>query len=122
MKRPSATEDAGAIGTAPLRGYFASLARYHLWATAKLCEHVERLEEAHEARERWCRESRKTMAELRRKEEPATCPRRHDRVRRPRRRASRAARRNATRGSPGGSDDGPGGHASGITGPTAVVA
>ena len=46
MKRPSATEDAEAVGTAPLRGYFASLARYHVWATAKLYEHVERLDDA----------------------------------------------------------------------------
>src|SRR5580765_187891 len=46
MKRPSATEDAGAVGTAALRGYFASLARYHVWATAKLYEHVDRLGDA----------------------------------------------------------------------------
>jgi uncharacterized damage-inducible protein DinB len=46
MKRPSATEDAGAVATAPLRGYFDSLARYHVWATAKLYEHVDRLDDA----------------------------------------------------------------------------
>ena len=46
MKRPSATEDAGAVGTMPLRGYLASLARYHAWATAKLYEHVDRLDDA----------------------------------------------------------------------------
>ena len=46
MKRPSATEDAGAAGTAPLRGYLASLARYHAWATATLYEHVDRLDDA----------------------------------------------------------------------------
>ena len=46
MKRPSATEEAGAVGTAALRGYFASLARYHAWATAKLYEHVDRLDDA----------------------------------------------------------------------------
>ena len=46
MKRPSATEDAGAVGTTPLRGYLASLARYHAWATAKLYEHVDRLDDA----------------------------------------------------------------------------
>src|SRR4051812_36173100 len=46
MKRPSATEDAGAGGTAPLRRYLASLARYHAWATATLYEHVDRLSDA----------------------------------------------------------------------------
>jgi uncharacterized damage-inducible protein DinB len=46
MKRPSATDEPGAVGTAPLRGYFASLARYHAWATAKLYEHVDRLDDA----------------------------------------------------------------------------
>ena len=46
MKPPSATEDAGAVGTAALRGYFESLARYHAWATGKLYEHVERLSDA----------------------------------------------------------------------------
>ena len=45
MKPPSATEDAGAVGMA-LRSYFASLARYHVWATAKLYEHVDRLGDA----------------------------------------------------------------------------
>jgi uncharacterized damage-inducible protein DinB len=29
----------------PFRDYFASLARYHVWATAKLYEHVDRLSE-----------------------------------------------------------------------------
>ena len=46
MKQPSATEDAGAAGTAPLRRYLASLARYHAWATATLYEHVDRLDDA----------------------------------------------------------------------------
>ena len=45
MKRPSATEEPGAVGTAPLRGYLASLGRYHAWAMAKLYEHVDRLGE-----------------------------------------------------------------------------
>jgi uncharacterized damage-inducible protein DinB len=45
MKRPSATEDTGTDAT-PLRGYFASLARYHAWATATLYEHVDRLDDA----------------------------------------------------------------------------
>jgi uncharacterized damage-inducible protein DinB len=43
MKQPSATE-AGAREAAP-RGYFSALARYHVWATAKLYEHVDRLSE-----------------------------------------------------------------------------
>jgi uncharacterized damage-inducible protein DinB len=46
MKQPSATEDPGAAGTAPLRGYLASLARYHAWATATLYEHLDRLDDA----------------------------------------------------------------------------
>ena len=46
MKRPSATEGGGAAATASLRGYFASLARYHAWSTAKLYEHVDRLSDA----------------------------------------------------------------------------
>jgi methylglutaconyl-CoA hydratase len=46
MKRPSGTEDAAGAGTAALRGYFASLARYHAWATAQLYEHVDRLPDA----------------------------------------------------------------------------
>jgi len=46
MKRPSATKESGAGGTAPLRGYLASLARYHAWAMAKLYEHVDRLGES----------------------------------------------------------------------------
>ena len=45
MKRPSAIE-AGAGGAAALRGYFSSLARYHAWATRKLYEHVDRLNDA----------------------------------------------------------------------------
>ena len=46
MKQPSATEAAGPVATAALRDYFASLARYHAWATAKLYEHVDRLADA----------------------------------------------------------------------------
>jgi len=46
MKRPSATEGARAVESAPLRAYFASLARYHAWATARLCQHVDRLADA----------------------------------------------------------------------------
>jgi uncharacterized damage-inducible protein DinB len=46
MKRPSGTEDVAGAGTAALRGYFASLARYHAWATAQLYEHVDRLPDA----------------------------------------------------------------------------
>jgi uncharacterized damage-inducible protein DinB len=46
MKRPSGTEDAGGAGTAALRGYLASLARYHAWATGKLYEHVDGLPDA----------------------------------------------------------------------------
>ena len=46
MKRPSATEEAGAAGAAPMHVYFASLARYHVWATAALYEHVDRLADA----------------------------------------------------------------------------
>jgi uncharacterized damage-inducible protein DinB len=46
MKPPNATEEAGVVGAAPLDGYFASLARYHVWATAKLYEHVDRLGDA----------------------------------------------------------------------------
>jgi uncharacterized damage-inducible protein DinB len=45
MKRPSATE-ANAGEAAALRGYFASLARYHAWATGRLYEHVDRLSDA----------------------------------------------------------------------------
>ncbi|MDQ6638678.1 MAG: DinB family protein [Pseudomonadota bacterium] len=45
MKRPSAIE-AGAGAAMALRGYFASLARYHAWATGRLYEHVDRLSEA----------------------------------------------------------------------------
>jgi uncharacterized damage-inducible protein DinB len=46
MKQPSAIEDPGTVGTAPLRAYLASLARYHAWATATLYEHVDRLDDA----------------------------------------------------------------------------
>ena len=46
MKRPSATEEAGAVGAAPMHVYFASLARYQVWATAQLYEHVDRLGDA----------------------------------------------------------------------------
>lgn len=46
MKQPSATEGAGASGTSTLRPYFAGLARYHAWATARLYEHVDGLAEA----------------------------------------------------------------------------
>ena len=46
MKPPNATEEVGVVGTAALHGYFASLARYHVWATAKLYEHVDRLGDA----------------------------------------------------------------------------
>ncbi|HSC64707.1 MAG TPA: DinB family protein [Caldimonas sp.] len=45
MKQPSATDDAGTAPTG-LRAYFASLARYHVWATTRLYEHVERLDDA----------------------------------------------------------------------------
>lgn len=45
MKRPSATE-ASAGEAAALRGYFESLARYHVWATGKLYEHIDRLSDA----------------------------------------------------------------------------
>lgn len=44
MKQPSAIE-ATAEGAA-LRGYFASLARYHVWATGKLYEHVDSLSDS----------------------------------------------------------------------------
>jgi uncharacterized damage-inducible protein DinB len=46
MKQPSATDEGDATGTSGLRAYFASLARYHAWATAKLYEHVDRLADA----------------------------------------------------------------------------
>jgi uncharacterized damage-inducible protein DinB len=45
MKQPSATENADAGEAAPLRAYFTSLARYHVWATATLYEHVDRLDD-----------------------------------------------------------------------------
>ncbi len=45
MKQPSAIEAgaAGAGAAATLRGYFESFARYHVWATAGLYEHIDRL-------------------------------------------------------------------------------
>ena len=44
MKSPSATEPGG--GAAALRAYFGALARYGVWATARLHEHIDRLSEA----------------------------------------------------------------------------
>jgi uncharacterized damage-inducible protein DinB len=48
MKQPSAIEAgaAGAAAAATLRGYLGSLARYHVWATARLYEHIDRLSDA----------------------------------------------------------------------------
>jgi uncharacterized damage-inducible protein DinB len=46
MKLPSATDPGANTGAAALRGYFASLARYHAWATARLYEHIDRLSDA----------------------------------------------------------------------------
>jgi uncharacterized damage-inducible protein DinB len=43
MKQPSATE--AGVGEAAPRSYFSALARYHVWATAKLYEYVDRLSE-----------------------------------------------------------------------------
>ena len=43
MKPPSATDRRRRGACA---GYFASLARYHAWATARLYEHIDRLSEA----------------------------------------------------------------------------
>ncbi|MEO5845082.1 MAG: DinB family protein [Caldimonas sp.] len=44
MKPPNDTESSPG-GAAAMRSYFESLARYHVWATARLCEHVETLSE-----------------------------------------------------------------------------
>src|SRR5438270_9573469 len=43
MKSPSAIEASG--GAAALRAYFVALARYGVWATALLYEHIDRLSE-----------------------------------------------------------------------------
>jgi uncharacterized damage-inducible protein DinB len=43
MKPPSATDGAGAPTT--LGAYFAALARYHVWATRRLYEHIDRLDD-----------------------------------------------------------------------------
>src|SRR3982751_3833540 len=49
MKSPSGIDSSGAAaasaGAAALRAYFAGLARYGVWATALLYEHVDRLSE-----------------------------------------------------------------------------
>jgi uncharacterized damage-inducible protein DinB len=44
MKQRSAIEAAGE--GAALRGYFATLARYHVWATGRLYEHIDTLSDA----------------------------------------------------------------------------
>ena len=46
MKQPSGTDAGAAREASALRGYLASLARYHAWATAQLYEHVDRLSDA----------------------------------------------------------------------------